>query len=66
MADYDYRMYMYEPSSTVSNPHVVSTTQYGLTIMNELGNGRHKKKTIKYKCPCCGQSIKITIEEDEA
>ena len=57
---------MYETSSTVSNPHVVSTTQYGLTIMNELGNMRYKKKTIKYICPCCGKSIKITIEEDEA
>ena len=57
-------MYMYEPSSTVSNPHVVSTTQYGITVMGELGNGRYKKKTIKYICPCCGKSIKITIEED--
>jgi hypothetical protein len=57
--------YMYEPSSTVSNPHVVSTTQYGVTVTGELGNGRYKKKTIKYICPCCGKSIKITIEEDE-
>ena len=55
---------MYETSSSVSNPYVVSTTQYGLTIMGELGNGKYKKKTIKYICPCCGKSIKITIEED--
>lgn len=56
---------MNEPTSLGGIQYVTSTTPYGLTINGELGNGRYKKKTIKYKCPCCGKSIKITIEEDE-
>ena len=48
-----------------STPHVTSTTPYGVTINTQLGDGRYKKKVIKYKCPYCGKAIRITIEEDD-
>ena len=48
-----------------STPHVTSTTPYGVTINTTLGDGRFKKKVIRYKCPCCGKAVRITIEEDD-
>ena len=55
---------MNESTSLGGIQHVTSTTPYGLTINGDL-NMRYKKKVIRYKCPCCGKVVRITVEEDD-